>query len=107
MRGIHKLKKLTQSTSNEQIALFPEQEEPSLYEKKVALLIARYCYFATLKGSEAMQYSDMLKKLEGEFFISTGRIADILTERAKEISDLRKQALKPSWFKIQWTHLVW
>ncbi len=108
MRGKNRFKQLTKTIIPEdQPALFPVEEEISLHDKKVKLLIARYCYYITLTGPEAMIYDNILKKLEEEFFISTGRIVDLLTENAEECNKLRKEAPKKAWYAIQWTHIVW
>lgn len=103
MRGKHTLKKVSHLINPEQMPLFPQPAETSLYEEKVKLIIARYYYFNT----QNMRSEDILLKLQAEFFISTARIADIISERIPEIQALRKDAPKKDFFKIKWAHLVW
>lgn len=103
LRGKHKLKALTDSIQPaEQTLLFPA-EETTLYDEKVKLLIARYCFYL----GNTPNYQDILTKLSKEFFISTGRIADILVSKSDEIKALKNNAPKQSWYKVQWAHLVW
>ncbi len=45
--------------------------------------------------------------LEKEFFISTGRIADIIAKQIPALQALRKQSPRREWFKTNWRHLSW
>lgn len=54
-----------------------------------------------------MIYDKILLALENEFFISTGRIADIIGEHETEVAKMRKDPPKKEWYKIQWSHIVW
>lgn len=107
-RGKHKISVLHQQVMPEQQAtLFPEQQK-TLYEKKVAAITARYFYYITNKvDGKSLLQDEILIRLSQEFFLSTGRITDILVDNATEITKLRTQAPKPSWFKTNWAHLVW
>lgn len=104
MRGKRIIKELSTTILPEQ-TLFPEKET-SLYEEKVKLLTARYYYYLNVHEPR-MRYEEILTTLSKEFFVSTGRIADILTDNTDEILQLRKDAPKHSWFKLNWAYLVW
>jgi hypothetical protein len=108
MRGIRRISQLSQSvTPDAQATLFP-QPEPSLYQEKVELIIARYVYYLTHgDGGILLKTEQVLTKLSKEFFISTGRISDILVEHADTIAKQRKEPRKIPWYKSKWTHLVW
>lgn len=102
-RGKRKFQALNNSILPEtQAALFP-QLPTNHYEEKVELLIARYTFYIT----NGTRRDEILSKLEKEFFISSGRISDILISKSDEIKKLQSEAPKPSWFKMKWTHLVW
>ena len=102
-RGKQKLKQLSATIQPEQVTLFPPPEETNLYDEKVKLLCHRYCFYLT----NTAKRDEILNKLSKEFFISTGRIADILVEQTDTIKAIRTEAPKKSWFQMQWAHLVW
>lgn len=102
MRGKQKFKALTASA----VTTKAVKVEPkiSLRDKKMALLTARYVYYLTHKR---IGLEDILDRLSAEFFISTLRIADLLVEHTGLINNLRRKPPEVSWYKQQWSHLIW
>ncbi len=74
-----------------------------MYEKKVEAIVARYYYFLT----NHVRYDEMLVKLSEEFFLSTGRIADILSEKTEAVQKLRQEPPPKKWFQTNWSHIIW
>lgn len=102
MRGKRVIQQVAAAINKEQGSLFPEPKT-SLYEEKVKLLIARYYHY----NEQQIKYDQILLKLQDEFFISTGRIADIISERVEDVKELRERKPEKKWFATQWAHLIW
>jgi len=103
MRGKHLIKQISDEIIPQAPpALFPEDK--TLNDKRNELLIARYYFYL----SERKHTTDMiLLKLQEEFFISTGRITDILKEKTPAIQELRKQKPEKAWYRQLAAHFVW
>lgn len=102
MRGKHTLKRLGESIELPAVVAAPTAEK-SAHEKKVELMVARYYFYTT----QQYAYDKILEKLASEFFLSTGRVADILVSKTEEIKKLRQTQPQKSWFATKWTHLLW
>ncbi len=104
LRGKRKIKAITAvMATSEQEDIISPKESRSLYDEKVKLLTARYYYY----NNKLKNYEKVLQMLEKEFFISTGRIADIIAKQIPVLHALRDQAPKREWFKTNWRHLTW
>lgn len=102
MRGKHTLKRLGETIAPHTV-LQAAPAEKTAFEKKVELMVARYYYYNT----QGLHYDKILEKLSDEFFLSTGRVADILVSKTEEIKKLRQTQPQKSWFATKWTHLLW
>ena len=103
-RGKHRLKAISRAIAPEQYTKTAATERPAkLYAEKVRLVAARYYYYTTLSKN----YEEILRMLEQEFFISSGRITDIIEQQIPALKVLRKQAPDKQWFRKQWGHLKW
>jgi hypothetical protein len=105
LRGKHKMKAINGAMEPGHQATFTNEGEghTTLYDEKVRLLTARYYYH----NNNLKNYEQALVALAKEFFISTGRIADIIAGQIPTLQALRKMAPKKAWFKSNWGHMVW
>ena len=83
VRGVKKIKLLNEN------AITPPPEgkgEASNYDNKTRCLIYRYIYHS----SKIKKQDEILQTLQKEFFLSSGRIADILIENSEHIKTARR-----------------
>lgn len=102
MRGKYKFKALAASAVPAKVV--KAEPKVSLRDKKMELLTARYVYYLTHKK---IALEDILTRLSAEFFISTLRITELLVEHTSLINNLRRKPPEVSWYKQQWSHLIW
>lgn len=103
MRGRYKLRELQETETHQ-----PATGATTLYAEKIELICARYVYYNTF-GIDGKKPSieTTLSTLSREFFISTGRIADIITRNTEKVASIRKEKPEKKWYQQRWIHIVW
>ena len=101
--GSRKLKALTEQLLPAPAAGDSTAEQPDRYERKKELIATRYYYYLC----QGKQYDEALVILEAEFFLSPKQIANIIAGEFELLKRLRDEKKDKSWFKINWSHIVW
>lgn len=105
MRGKQKFKALAGKSS---VASPKKSISIKQKDEKIALMAARYVYYSTYGDTNGkMVMEEVLTRLSKEFFLSTNRIANILTDNAHLIDNLRRKAPDKKWFRQEWSYWVW
>jgi len=87
LRGKHKHEKLIREISPTDA--ITEVKGGKLIDKKYETLFYRYYYYSRLMK---LKYADMITILENEFFISGGRIIDLVAANSGRVSEIFSEA---------------